>query len=74
VLSPVPHLGNAPVDWDSVAPEYTERILAYLERVLPDLRSHVVTKRWFTPLDFKTELRSYLGTAFSEPPSRARRS
>jgi phytoene desaturase len=68
VLSPVPHLGNAPVDWDSVAPEYTERILAYLERVLPDLRSHVVTKRWFTPLDFKTELRSYLGTAFSCAP------
>lgn len=68
VLSPVPHLGNAPIDWQSVAPEYAERILTYLERLLPDLRQHIVTKRWFTPEDFKGELRSYLGSAFSCAP------
>jgi phytoene desaturase len=68
VLSPVPHLGHAPLDWPSIAPEYAERILAYLERVLPDLRRHVVVRRWLTPADFQTELRSYLGTAFSCAP------
>lgn len=68
VLSPVPHLGNAPLDWDRVGPEYAERILASLERVLPDLRRHVVTKSWITPQTFQTELRSYLGSAFSCAP------
>ena len=68
VLSPVPHLGNAPVDWERSAEPYAEKILAYLERVLPDLRRHVVTKRWFTPADFQATLRSYQGTAFSCAP------
>jgi phytoene desaturase len=68
VLSPVPHLGNAPVDWDRMAPAYAERILEYLERVLPDLRSHVVSKLWLTPRQFRDELRSYQGSAFSCAP------
>jgi phytoene desaturase len=68
VLSPVPHLGNAPLDWDRIGPEYAERILAGLERVLPDLRRHVVTKQWITPRTFQTELRSYQGSAFSCAP------
>ena len=69
VLSPVPHLGNAPVDWPHLAPHYAERILEYLEGVLPDLRQHVVTRRWFTPVDFADELHSYLGSAFSCAPT-----
>ncbi len=68
VLSPVPHLGNARVDWQRDAPRYAEKIYEYLERVLPNLRQHIVTSRWFTPLDFKGELRSYLGSAFSCAP------
>ena len=28
---PVPHLGNAPLDWDALAPRYAERILDALE-------------------------------------------
>ncbi|MDH3208433.1 MAG: phytoene desaturase [Gemmatimonadota bacterium] len=68
VLAPVPHLGNAPLDWDTIAEGYADRILEYLERYLPDLRSHVVTRRWLTPSDFKTELRSYQGSAFSCAP------
>lgn len=68
VLSPVPHLGNAPVDWDKVAPVYADRILATLEQQLPDLRKHVVTKRWFTPNDFQSELHAYQGSAFSVAP------
>jgi phytoene desaturase len=68
VLSPVPHLGNAPVDWDSVAPGYADQILTACERVLPGLRRHVVTGRWFTPRDFQRELGAYQGSAFSVAP------
>ncbi len=68
VLSPVPHLGNANIDWEKVGPVYAERILEYLERWLPDLRKHVVTKQWLTPKGFETDLRSYHGSAFSCAP------
>jgi phytoene desaturase len=68
VLSPVPHLDNAAIDWEQAAPEYAERILTALEAVLPDLRRHVVVRRWMTPLDFKTELASPNGAAFSCAP------
>lgn len=69
VLSPVPHLGNAPIDWQRAAPAYAERILASLERVLPDLRRHVVVRRWLTPEGFRDDLRSHLGSAFSAAPT-----
>ena len=68
VLSPVPHLGNAPLDWRALAPRYADAILASLERVLPDLRKHVVTRRWHTPLTFRDELNSFHGSAFSCAP------
>lgn len=69
VLSPVPHLGNAPLDWDRIGPVYAERILIYLEREMPDLRKHVVTQRWMTPTDFRSELNAYQGAAFSLAPT-----
>jgi phytoene desaturase len=69
VLSPVPHLGHAPLDWERIGASYADRLLAALERWLPDLRRHVVTKRWITPHTFATELRSHLGTAFSCAPT-----
>ncbi len=68
VLSPVPHLGKAPIDWEQRGPEYANRILRNLERHLPDLRRHVVTQRWFTPQQFESELSSYQGSAFSVAP------
>jgi len=68
VLSPVPHLGNALIDWESVGPRYADRILAHLERHMPDLRKHVLTQRWFTPKDFQGELNAYHGSAFSVAP------
>ncbi len=68
VLSPVPHLGNAAIDWERVAPIYADRILESLEAQLPDLRRHVVTRRWVTPLNFKQDLNSYMGSAFSCAP------
>ncbi|MEZ4436374.1 MAG: phytoene desaturase [bacterium] len=68
VLSPVPHLGRADVDWETVAPLYADKILAALEGEMPDLRKHVVTKRWMTPLDFRDTLNAYHGSAFSVAP------
>jgi phytoene desaturase len=69
VLSPVPHLGNAPLDWNAIAPVYADRILAHLERWLPDLRKHVVTQRWRTPETFRDQLNSFHGSAFSCAPN-----
>jgi phytoene desaturase len=68
VLSPVPHLGNAPLDWDQIGPGYGDRILAALETHLPDLRRHVVVRRELTPLGFERELGAYQGNAFSVAP------
>jgi phytoene desaturase len=69
VLSPVPHLGKAPLDWNTVAPIYANRILEYLERrLIPGLRQNLVTMRTFTPENFRTELSAHLGSAFSLEP------
>ncbi len=68
-LAPVPNLNSADLDWDEAAPEYCERILSYLEaHYMPDLRSRIVTKRTFTPFDFRDELNAYHGSAFSLEP------
>ena len=69
VLSPVPHLGNAKIDWATEGQRYQDRILASLERYMPNLRKHVVTSRWFSPLDFQSELAAYNGAAFSVAPT-----
>jgi phytoene desaturase len=68
VLSPVPHLGNAPLDWRTVGPRYADKILASLEKLMPDLRKHVVTQRFITPETFRDELQSHHGSAFSCAP------
>ena len=65
VLSPVPHLGNARLDWETLGPHYAQRILAALERWMPDLRRHVVVQRITTPIDFQNGLFAYQGSAFS---------
>jgi phytoene desaturase len=69
VLSPVPHLGSAEIDWDVQGPLYRDRILSYLEQqILPGLKSDMVTCRIFTPKDFQHELNAHLGSAFSIEP------
>lgn len=69
VLSPVPHLGNADVDWQVAGPAYRDRILDYLEaRHMPGLRQQLVTCRIFTPDDFRDTLNAHLGSAFSLEP------
>ena len=69
VLSPVPHLGKASIDWSVEGPRYRDRILEYLEkRYIPNLTQDLETVRIMTPDDFKTELNSYDGSAFSLEP------
>ena len=69
VLSPVPHLGVGDTDWAVAGPRYADRILEYLEaRYIPGLRADLVTRRIFTPLDFKETLHAHHGSAFSLEP------
>lgn len=69
VLSPVPHLGKAKIDWEVEGPRYRDRILAHLEqRLLPGLRESLVTTRILTPFGFRDELSAHLGSAFSVEP------
>lgn len=68
VLSPVPHLGRAEVDWQNIATSYGDAILESLESHLPGLRQSIVTRRHFTPVDFRDQLNAYHGSAFSLTP------
>ena len=69
VLSPVPHMGKADIDWEVEGPKYKERIYQYLEeRYLPDLRKHIVSDHILTPKGFKDDLNSHHGSAFSLEP------
>jgi phytoene desaturase len=69
VLSPVPHLGNAPLDWSAEAPGYAERILEVLERtLLPGLRQSIVVQSVATPEQFRDRLGAYHGNGFSVAP------
>jgi phytoene desaturase len=69
VLSPVPHLGKLAIDWREAGPRYADVILGYLEKHwMPGLRNVLVTKRIFTPENFKVDLNAHLGSAFSLEP------
>ncbi len=69
VLSPVPHLGAADIDWSVTGPAYREKIIDYLEeRYIANLRRDLVTTRIYTPADFKDDLHAHLGSAFSLEP------
>lgn len=69
VLSPVPHLGTADIDWAVAGPKYRDRILKYLnDRYIPGLLDDLVTVRHFTPFDFRDELNAHVGSAFSIEP------
>jgi phytoene desaturase len=68
VLSPVPNTRSG-VDWPDRSREYFDRILAELERrVIPGVRSNIVTRTAFTPDDFEHTLRSADGAAFGPEP------
>ena len=69
VLSPVPHLGNADVNWNQIGPAYANTIIDYLEEhAIPDLRKHLVCQTTLTPYGFRDELNTHHGSAFSIEP------
>ena len=70
VLAPVAHLGKAPLDWDGhVGEAMKERILDELERrLIPDIRSRIMTSFHYTPKDFGRDLSAHMGSAFSLEP------
>ncbi|KPK01599.1 MAG: phytoene dehydrogenase, partial [Gemmatimonas sp. SG8_28] len=68
VLSPVPNLDSG-LHWPDVAERYRARIAAHLgETVLPGLEDAIVASRVLTPHEFRHELLSYRGAAFSFEP------
>jgi phytoene desaturase len=69
VLSPVPHLGHADVDWDTVGEAYADKILDYLEEhAIPNLKRDLVVRKTLTPFGFRDEMNTHLGSAFSIEP------
>ena len=69
VLSPVPHLGNAAIDWETVGTPYGDAILEALEPHLPGVRTAIVTRRHCTPADFASRFHAHHGSAFSVAPT-----
>lgn len=69
-LAPVPHLGDAPLDWGIHGPRFANRIIAEIERrLVPDFGSRIVTQFSYAPPDFETDLAAHHGSAFSLLPS-----
>ncbi len=68
-LAPVPHMGQAKVDWETEGEAYAETIIDTLEaRLIPDIRSRIRTRFHYSPADFKGDLAAHLGSAFSLEP------
>lgn len=69
LLVPVPHLGSK-IDWMKEAEPFKAKILNFLENDfgLTDLRENIEVLEMFTPLDFESQLNSYLGNAFAIEP------
>jgi phytoene desaturase len=69
VLSPVPHLGTADIDWAVEGPKYRDRILKYLnDHYIPGLLDDLVSVHHITPFEFRDDLNAHLGSAFSIEP------
>jgi phytoene desaturase len=69
VLVPVPNLATD-IDWAQEAEPFRNRVLKFVAQRLglDDLEQHVAVERRFTPLDFRDQLASPLGAAFSIEP------
>lgn len=68
VLIPVPNQASG-IDWTVQARPFRDRVMRMLhDRYLPGLLENLATERVFTPLDFETQLNSYLGSGFSFEP------
>jgi phytoene desaturase len=69
-LVPVAHMGKAPLDWDGhVGEVMKERVLDELQRrLIPDIRSRLMTCFHYAPTDFTRDLNAHMGSAFSLEP------
>jgi phytoene desaturase len=68
-LAPVPHMSKLPIDWNAYGATYAERILDEIERrLIPDIRSRIVTRFHYAPPDFARDLAACQGSAFSLEP------
>jgi phytoene desaturase len=69
-LVPVAHLGKSPLDWDGdVGDVLAGRVLDEIERrLIPDIRSRIMTQFHYAPTDFGRDLNAHLGSAFSLEP------
>jgi phytoene desaturase len=70
VLVPVPHLGRG-IDWTRETQPFRDRIVHFLEHDfgLTGLQQSIKFEHRFTPIDFRDDLSSYLGSAFSIEPT-----
>ncbi len=70
ILAPVPNLAHG-IDWTKETMAFRNKIIHFLEQHagLEGLSTSIATEHTFTPLDFATEVRSYLGAAFSIEPT-----
>jgi phytoene desaturase len=69
VLSPVPHLGAADINWKKAAKPYRDTILQFLQdNYLPDLQANIAVERYIDPLYFRDKFNSHLGAGFSIQP------
>ena len=70
VLAPVPNLSGGQ-DWGRIGDDLRRRVIEVLRANigLTDIEDHIVFERRFTPIDFRDQLRSYLGAAFSVEPT-----
>lgn len=70
VLVPVPNLSSG-IDWSITGDDLRERVLDALENELglEGFRDAIVVEHRFTPVDFRDELESWLGAAFSIEPT-----
>ncbi|MBN1997385.1 phytoene desaturase [candidate division KSB1 bacterium] len=69
ILVPVANLqGN--IDWQTKTPEFTERILNFLENKLgvPGLKKNIQVLESFTPLDFMSKQNATYGSAWGVEP------
>lgn len=64
LLAPAPYLAGG-VDWDALAPEYADRLLARAEAFcLPGLRAATTFLHWYTPADFARDYHCHRGSIF----------
>ncbi len=70
ILVPVPNLSSG-IDWSITGDDLRERVMDAIEQELglEDFRDSIVVEHRFTPVDFRDELGSWEGAAFSIEPT-----